>query len=107
MATIKEMMNVIKHCGEERVGMATRQSVEACLQQCGNALDVAKEQYQEAATQEHFNDVEFSQSQLRLENAMRELEKMTQSANAQQKEQLHRMRLQVQQMQNNMILLNH
>ncbi|WP_100330648.1 DUF2524 family protein [Bacillus xiapuensis] len=87
--------------------MATRQSVEECLQLCGDALELAKEQYRGASAQEHDNDFAFNQSQLKVEQALKDLEKMTQSANAQQREQLHRMRLQLQQQQNQMILLDH
>ncbi|WP_404315605.1 YtzC family protein [Bacillus lumedeiriae] len=87
--------------------MATRQSVEDCLQQCRNALEYAAQQYQQASMQEHDNDGNFVQGQLMLEEAYNDLDKLLLSANEQQREQLHRMRLQIQQMQNNMILLNH
>ncbi|HVI21191.1 MAG TPA: DUF2524 family protein, partial [Bacillus sp. (in: firmicutes)] len=42
-----------------------------------------------------------------LEGAYNDLAQMAQSANGQQREQLHRMRLQLQQAQNQMILLDH
>lgn len=87
--------------------MATRQSVENCLQQCEDALRYAIDEYRDASMQEHNNDLDFSQSQMELENAVNAIAIMNHSANAQQREQLHRMRLQIQQMQNNLILLNH
>lgn len=87
--------------------MATRQSVDECLEQCQSAINYADEQYKNAAQQEHDNDGTFSQSQLMLEEAYNQLDKLLLSANEQQREQLHRMRLQLQQMQNSMILLDH
>ncbi|RJS61932.1 hypothetical protein CJ483_19350 [Bacillus sp. PK3_68] len=87
--------------------MATRQSVDECLEQCQGAINYAEEQYKQAARQEHNNDGNFSQSQLMLEDAYNQLDKLLLSANEQQREQLHRMRLQLQQMQNSMILLDH
>ncbi|KAB7705557.1 DUF2524 family protein [Bacillus aerolatus] len=86
--------------------MATRQSVDDCLEQCKNALNYATDQYEEASLQEHNNVGTYNQSQLMLEEAYNDLDKLLLSANEQQREQLHRMRLQIQQMQNNMILLN-
>ncbi|GLY10757.1 YtzC family protein [Pseudobacillus badius] len=85
--------------------MATRHSVDECLEQCQSAIDYAQEQYKDAARQEHNNAGNFSKSQLMLEDAYNELDKLLLSANEQQREQLHRMRLQLQQMQNSMILL--
>ncbi|WP_278342381.1 DUF2524 family protein, partial [Parageobacillus thermoglucosidasius] len=53
------------------------------------------------------NDMEYAQAQQMLENAVNDLAHLALSCNAQQREQLHRMRLQLQQLQNDMILLNH
>jgi hypothetical protein len=92
---------------KERVLVATRQSVDNCIQQCEDALRTAIDQYREASTQAHDNDFDFTQSQMELENAVNTVALLNHSANGQQREQLHRMRLQIQQMQNNMILLNH
>nr|WP_238941814.1 DUF2524 family protein [Bacillus sp. REN10] len=89
------------------VHVATRQAVEQFLAQCKETLHLAEEQYKEASTQEHDNDTEFTQSQLMLEQSINELDKLSHSANAEQKEQLRRMKLQIQQMQNQMILLDH
>ncbi|WP_100403262.1 YtzC family protein [Bacillus sp. FJAT-42315] len=87
--------------------MATRQAVEQFIEQCKGALDFAEQQYKEASTQEHYNDVEFSQAQLTLEQTLNNLDKLSHSANSQQKEELRRMKLQIQQKQNEMILLDH
>jgi polyhydroxyalkanoate synthesis regulator phasin len=46
-------------------------------------------------------------SQEKLENAYKEIEEFSHSANAQQREQLYRMRLQVQQLQNKLITTQH
>ncbi|MDQ0220286.1 DUF2524 family protein [Peribacillus cavernae] len=86
--------------------MATRQSVENCIQQCEDALRTALDQYREASTQEHVNDMEFTNSQQEIENAINTVETISNSANPQQREQLIRMLLQLQQMQNNLTFLN-
>ncbi|MBD3110525.1 YtzC family protein [Bacillus sp. AGMB 02131] len=87
--------------------MATRQSIDACLQNCEEALGFAQHQYEEASKQEHYNDDLYTQSQQLLETAYNELEMMSRSANEQQRQQLVRMRMQIEQMQHNMILLRH
>ena len=87
--------------------MATRQSVDALIQQCEDALRFASEQYTESSLQEQYNDDNYTQALQQLEGAYNDLAQMAQSANSQQREQLHRMRLQLQQAQNQMILLDH
>jgi len=87
--------------------MATRQSVEQFLERCEDAIQYAREQYTEAQRQEHNNDEEYVKAQQRLEEAYNELEHLALSCNAEQRERLHRMRLQIQQLQNEMILLDH
>ncbi|MGG3736474.1 YtzC family protein [Aeribacillus pallidus] len=87
--------------------MATRQSIEEFLERCEEVLESAKEQYIEGSKQEHYYDEQFQQALQQLEEAYNDLMHLSQSANAQQKEQLHRMRLQLQQLQNDMILLDH
>ena len=88
--------------------MATRQSVEECIQHCQQALEyAANEQYIEGLKQEHYNDEEYTNAQQKLQDALAEVEKLSLSANDQQREQLHRMRLQLQHLQNEMILLDH
>jgi hypothetical protein len=87
--------------------MATRQSVDALIQQCEDALSFASEQYTESSLQQQYNDDNYTQALQQLEGAYNDLAQMAQSANSQQREQLHRMRLQLQQAQNQMILLDH
>ncbi|WP_210364837.1 YtzC family protein [Bacillus sp. REN3] len=87
--------------------MATRQSVDQLLQQCEDAIRLAQERYQDASMQEHYNDGDFTNALQTIEDAYNDLAKLALSANAQQRERLHRMRLQLQQVQNNMILLDH
>ena len=87
--------------------MATRQSVDELIQQCEEALKFASEQYTESSLQQQYNDDNYTQALQQLEGAYNDLAQMAQSANSQQREQLHRMRLQLQQAQNQMILLDH
>jgi hypothetical protein len=84
--------------------MATRQSVDNTIQQCEDAIRYAQEQFQESSRQEHYNDDNYTQALQRLENAYNDLAKLSLSANGQQREQLHRMRLELQQVQNDLIL---
>lgn len=87
--------------------MATRQSIEDCMNRCESAILYADEQYTEAMRQEHYYDEEFSEAQQQLDASVVEIEKLLDSSNAQQREQLHRTRLKVQQLQNKMILQDH
>ncbi len=87
--------------------MATRQSIGMCIQQCENALSYAQDQYQDGSRQEHYGDETYVQSQATLQEAMNDLEKLLSSSNDQQREQLYRMRMQLQQMQYNMVRLDH
>lgn len=84
--------------------MTTRQSVENLLQQCEDAIRFAQEQYKDSSRQEHYNDNEYIEAMQQIETAYNDLAKMALSANGQQRDQLHRMRLQLQQVQNHMIL---
>jgi hypothetical protein len=86
--------------------MATRESVEQLIQQCEDAIRFANDQYTISSTQQHYNDNEYVRALQQLEDAYNDLAKLAHSANGQQREQLHRMRLQLQQMQNQMILLD-
>ncbi|MDQ0156604.1 YtzC family protein [Robertmurraya andreesenii] len=84
--------------------MATRQSMENLLQQCEDVIRHAQEQYEESSKQEQYNDLGYTEALQQLETTYNDVAKMSLHANAQQREQLHRMRLQLQQVQNNMIL---
>lgn len=87
--------------------MATRESMDNLIQQCEDAIRFAHDQLQESRAQEHYNDIGYTDALQSLEDAYNDLAKMALSANSQQREQLHRMRLQLQQLQNQMIILPH
>lgn len=87
--------------------MTTRQAVDQLMQQCEDAIRFGQGQLQEDMKQEHYNDTEYTKAQEKLENAYKEIEEFSHSANAQQREQLYRMRLQVQQLQNKLITTQH
>ena len=87
--------------------MATRDSMNELKQQCEDVLRFANEQYQESSLQQQYNDDNYIQALQQLESAYNDIATMAHSSNGQQREELHRMRLQIQQVQNNMILLNH
>jgi hypothetical protein len=85
--------------------MATRDSMNELKQQCEDVLRFANDQYQESSLQEQYNDDNYIQALQQLESAYNDIATMAHSANGQQREELHRMRLQIQQVQNKMILL--
>ncbi|MBP3040103.1 YtzC family protein [Bacillaceae bacterium Marseille-Q3522] len=84
--------------------MTTRKSVEDFLQTCKNVISTVEEQYYDGQLQEHPHDEGYTGALMLLEQTYNQLTELSNSANAQQKEQLHRMRLQLQQLQNKMIL---
>lgn len=84
--------------------MATRDSMSNLIQQCEDVLRYAEEQFRESSMQEHYNNDDYTVALQRLEETYQDIAKMAQFANSQQREQLHRMRLQLQQVQNNLIL---
>ncbi|WP_153127324.1 YtzC family protein [Peribacillus tepidiphilus] len=87
--------------------MATRASIDHCLQNCEDVLRNAQEQYKLASKQEHYNDDSFLQCQQQLESAYNEIQKLAHSSNDQQREQLNRMRMQIMKMQSSMSHLRH
>ncbi|MFD1706779.1 YtzC family protein [Siminovitchia sediminis] len=87
--------------------MTTRESIDSFINKCESAILYAEEQYEQGRRQEHYHDVEYSDALHELESMTQQIQKMADSANAQQREQLHRVRLKVQQLQNKMILLDH
>jgi len=87
--------------------MATRESMDNLMQQCEDALRYAEDQYKQSSLQEHYNDDDYTKALQQLEETYQDIAKMAHSANSQQREQLHRMRLQLQQLQNSMILESH
>ncbi len=84
--------------------MATRDSMENLTQQVEDTIRFAEEQYKQSSLQEHYNDDNYIQSLRQLEQTYQDITTMAHSANGPQREQLHRLRLQLQQMQNSMIL---
>jgi hypothetical protein len=84
--------------------MATRESMSNLIQQCEDTLRNAQDQFRESSMQEHYNNDNYQQALQQLEDTYQEIAKMALFANSQQREQLHRMRLQIQQVQNNLIL---
>ncbi|MGJ7920359.1 YtzC family protein [Neobacillus sp. LXY-4] len=86
--------------------MATRQSMSDFFEKCEEVLKYAEDQYQKASLQEHYNEDEYTDALQKVENAYNDLADLAHSANEQQREQLHRMRLQLQHTQNSMILLD-
>jgi phage shock protein A len=84
--------------------MATRDSMETLLQQCEDAIRYAQEQYEESSVQQHYNNDGYTEALQTLEQSYQDVCKMAHSANSQQRDQLHRMRLQLQDLQNKMIL---
>ncbi|MFJ5715857.1 YtzC family protein [Neobacillus sp. NPDC093127] len=87
--------------------MATRDSMDNLMQQCEDAIRFAEEQYKQSSLQEQYNDDNYTQALQGLEGTYGDIAKMAHFANSQQREQLHRMRLQLQQLQNSMILKGH
>ncbi|MFB3165569.1 YtzC family protein [Neobacillus sp. 179-C4.2 HS] len=84
--------------------MATRASMDALIQQCEDVIRYAQDQMKESSLQEHYNNDDYTNALQQLEQTYQDIAKMAHSANGQQRDQLHRMRLQIQQLQNNMIL---
>jgi hypothetical protein len=84
--------------------MATRDSVEGLLQQCEDTIRYAQEQYKESSLQQQYNNDDYTSALQGLEQTYQDVCKMALSANSQQRDQLHRMRLQLQELQNKMIL---
>lgn len=77
------------------------------MERCEQAIEFAKEQFIEGNRQEHYYDNKYQSALQELEASYNDIAQLANSANSQQREQLHRMRLQLQQIQNQMILLDH
>ncbi|MFC4321632.1 YtzC family protein [Litchfieldia salsa] len=84
--------------------MATRKSVEDFLAQCEDTIRYAQEQVTMRRQQEHYNLTEYTDALNLLEERGNDLAHLALSCNGQQREQLHRMRLQLQQLQNDLTL---
>jgi hypothetical protein len=98
---------VMRHCFTKNKGgvrMATRKSVEDFLAQCEDTIRYAQEQVTMRRQQEHYNMTEYTDALNQLEERGNDLAHLALSCNGQQREQLHRMRLQLQQLQNDLTL---
>ena len=84
--------------------MATRDSMDNLMQQVEDTVRFAEEQYKQSSLQEQYNNDNYTQALQQVEQTYQDIAKMALSANGQQRDQLHRMRLQLQQLQNTMIL---
>jgi hypothetical protein len=87
--------------------MATRDSMDNLMQQVEDTIRYAEDQYKNSSLQEHYNDDDYTSALQQLEQTYQDIAKMAHSANSQQRDQLHRMRLQIQQIQNSMIIETH
>ncbi|GGM36898.1 hypothetical protein GCM10011351_23830 [Paraliobacillus quinghaiensis] len=84
--------------------MATRQSMEELIAKAEQKLDVAKKQLDRVNRNGYEVDEAYTEAQIELSNMDSEIDKMMLSANHQQREQLHRLHLQVTDYWNDMIL---
>jgi hypothetical protein len=87
--------------------MATRDSMDNLMQQVEDTIRFAEEQFKQSSLQEQYNDDGYTNALQQLEQTYQDICTMAHSANAQQREQLHRMRLMIQQLQNSMIIETH
>ncbi len=83
--------------------MTTRKAMEEFLEKCEEVIGYADEQYQTFSKQEHANDNEFTAALQQMELIHHELSAIHNSANDQQREDLRRMRMRLEEMQHNMI----
>lgn len=87
--------------------MAERHAIERCINEAEQAMEYAKQQLELGMRQEHYNKMNYSDAQLQLEKAYTEMETMEHYATAEQRDQLYRARLAVQQLQHQMIVTPH
>ena len=84
--------------------MATHKSMDECLGRCADAIEYAQQQYEESAKQEHYNTEGYTDALMRLEDSYNELTVMKNSANDQQRDELDRMKIRVQDIQHAMVI---
>ncbi|RSK28245.1 DUF2524 family protein [Bacillus sp. HMF5848] len=87
--------------------MTTRDAMEGFLQQSEDTIRFAKKQLQGVQKQGHGNDQEFHSAVEQVEQQVQQLNALALSSNSDQRQTLDRMRLQLQQLQNDMILEKH
>ncbi len=84
--------------------LTTRDAMENFIRDINERMELAKKELDETNRNGYNVDSEYSAAQVGLEQAEAEIEQMKLSANAQQKEQLHRLHLQVSRLLNDMYL---
>ncbi|OEH92119.1 DUF2524 family protein [Bacillus solimangrovi] len=84
--------------------MGVRSSIEEGLRNARHVYENAYEQLDTFRKQEHYNQTEYSSCQRAINGSLAELEILHHSGNAQQKDQLSRMQMQLRQLQSDMIL---
>lgn len=88
----------------EVIIMATRKSVENILAAANEKIEAARKELEQANRMGYQVDDAYTHAQLGLEEMETEISKLMNSANHQQKDELHRIHLQVSQCLNDMIL---
>ncbi|MBM7570894.1 DUF2524 family protein [Aquibacillus albus] len=88
----------------EVMKVATRESVYALIEKANQALSYAEEQLKVTNRNGFEIDASYSEAQLQLSEVEQEIQKLMASANHQQREQLHRLHLRVNQYLNDMVL---
>ncbi|WP_254901706.1 DUF2524 family protein [Thalassobacillus devorans] len=88
----------------EVIAMATRESIETMIQETKQRLEQAKYELSLANQNGYPITASYTEAQQGLEQTEMEIDKLMHSANHQQKDQLHRLHLQVSQCLNDMIL---
>ena len=89
------------------MGITDRAFGQEQVQKAKEAYDYAVEQLEIGMRQEHYNDIEYSQAQAGIEEALIELEKVANLANAENKDEFYRLRRQLTQLQHQMIITPH
>ncbi|WP_182201808.1 DUF2524 family protein [Paraliobacillus salinarum] len=84
--------------------MATRESMDALIDKTEKVISEAKYQLNQANRNGYEINEDYDTAHLELSNLEAEIKKMMDSANHQQKEQLHRLHLQANRYLNDMIL---
>ncbi|WP_257131640.1 MULTISPECIES: YtzC family protein [unclassified Bacillus (in: firmicutes)] len=89
------------------MGITDRAFGQDQVQKAKEAYDYAVAQLEIGMRQEHYNDIEYSQAQAGIEEALMELEKVANLANAENKDEFYRLRRQLTQLQHQMIITPH
>jgi hypothetical protein len=89
------------------LGITDRAFGQEQVQKAKEAYDYAVEQLEIGMRQEHYNDIEYSHAQAGIEEALIELEKVANLANAENKDEFYRLRRQLTQLQHQMIITPH